>query len=116
MPDKRIRTHGIKEWEERTLTTTWTGRSSSVLDIGGDKPIKGLLVDLSTSGALTFLGLDEAGNEFTVLGSDGTTLSITTTSLTENFRFYPEFGPLRRIKCINATSQVNASVVGVFSS
>tara|TARA_R110002126_G_scaffold696_4_gene4406 strand:- start:657 stop:998 length:342 start_codon:yes stop_codon:yes gene_type:complete len=97
-------------------TVTFSGTSSAVINIGGDRPIKGLFSDLSTSGAMTFLGVNDAGGEFKVLGSDGTELSIDTASLTENFRFYPEFGPLKRIKVINATSQVNATITPVVAS
>ena len=110
-PDSQI----TKNWEELT-TVTFSGTSSSIMEIGGDRPIKGLLTNLSTSGAMTFLGYNEAGTAFKVLGSDGAELSITTTALTENYRFYPEFGPLRRIKVINATSQVNATVTPVVCS
>lgn len=116
MSDKNQAVKVEKKWEERSLITNWTKQSSAVFDLGGDKPIKGLLMNLTTSGAVTFKAQDEAGNEFSVLGSDGTELSITTASLTENYRFYPEFGPLRRVKAICATSQTGASIVGVFAS
>ena len=113
--ERKTRTQTEKMHKELD-TVTFSGTSSAVINLGGDMPIKGLFTDLSTSGAMTFLGIKDDDSEFKVLGSDGTELSITTTALTENFRFYPEFGPLRRIKVVNATSQVAATVTPVVSS
>lgn len=115
MADKKQSVQSVKEWEERDLDLSWGAQSSAILDLGGDKPIKGLALNMSTSGAVTFLA-QVGGSEYDVLGSDGAQLSITTTALTENFRFYPEFGPLRYVKAVCATSQVGATIKGVFAS
>jgi hypothetical protein len=115
MSEKKQQTQGIKSWEWRDLDTNWGGQSSAVFDLGGDKPVKGLALNLSTSGAVTFLAQVD-GAEYKVLANDGTELSIDTASLTENFRFYPEFAPLREVKAVCATSQVGATIKGLFSS
>jgi hypothetical protein len=115
MAEKKQQVQSVKEWEWRDLDTNWGAQSSAILDLGGDKPIKGLALNMSTSGAVTFLAQVD-GSEYDVLASDGTQLSIDTAGLTENFRFYPEFGPLRHVKAVCATSQVGATIKGVFAS
>jgi hypothetical protein len=110
----RAATQVTKAWNETALTSTWTGTTVTV-ELDGDRPVTSWGIDLSAAATVTFQEVIGATNH-TILKNDGTALSIDMTTLTETFRFYPEFANSRKILVTATVSQVNGKITEYASS
>lgn len=108
----------VKEHTARVLLDDWDGTTSGWLDLGGDKPIKGIaFTGIDTTPDITFqVAFDSSGTHAAaVLKADGTVLTLASVAATA-YRFMTEFGPARFIQVTATETQVDAKIIGYFAS